>query len=174
MGDQNQWKRQSKQPLHETNEVLRPKDATLGKTTRISIHSLPREALALILGHCPDLDTLLKLASTHPMLRKSIYHQRLLSCDCCESPLFKDDSLTKAAPHTRSFSCSVCHQKFCGFTLFDYNKRYCKPQICDGCGAIECSRCMEAHSSEDQQDGYGTENYCEECQGEFEFGMGGC
>jgi hypothetical protein len=143
-------------------------------TDTISIHSLPNDAVALILRHCPDLDTLLNLASTSPVLRRAIYQENLLNCDRCKSPFFSDEELSDAAPHTKVFSCSVCHEKLCGYTLFDYDRRKCKPQACDGCGKIECIKCMEGHSTEEQADGYGTENYCEECQGEFEFGMGGC
>ena len=147
-------------------------DTDLGTTKRISIDTLPADALTLVMGHCPDLDTLRNLASTSPALRKAIY-QHNLSCDSCRSPFFADDSL-KASPHTKAFSCSVCHQRFCGFTLFDYDRRKCKPQVCDGCGTIECSKCMEAHTTDEQADGYGTENYCAICQESFEFGMGGC
>ena len=141
-------------------------------TERISIDNLPTDALTQVLGHCPDLDTVRNLASTSAALRISIYHQNL-SCDSCKSPFFADDSL-KASPHTKAFSCSVCHQRFCGFTLFDYDRRKCKPQVCDGCGAIECSKCMEAHTTDEEADGYGTENYCAVCQENYEFGMGGC
>lgn len=147
-------------------------DAAFCIMERISIDNLPTDALTQVLGHCPDLDTVRNLASTSPALRKSIYHQNL-SCDSCKSPFFADDSL-KASPNTKAFSCSVCHQRFCGFTLFDYDRRKCKPQVCDGCGAIECSNCMEAHTTDEEADGYGTENYCAVCQENYEFGMGGC
>lgn len=155
----------------ERNEV-EPPFSEDGATT--SIQSLPSDAVALILRHCPDLDTLLNLASTSHVLRQAIYRENLLTCDYCKGSLFSNEDLLEAAPHTKAFSCSVCHTKLCGYVLFDYDKRKCKPQACDGCGKIECIKCMEAHATEEETDGYGTENYCEDCQGEFEFGMGGC
>lgn len=143
-----------------------------------SIQDLPNEALALVLEHCPDLESITNLAQAakdhRPSVRRAIYHENLLSCDRCKNPFFSDEDLSIVAPHTKAFSCSVCHQKLCGYLLFDYDRKGCKPQVCDGCGKIECMRCMQAHATEEQSDGYGTENYCEDCQGEFEFGMGGC
>ena len=161
---------------HETSLLMPPrnKENIEVAVANTSIHSLPHDTIALILAHCPDLDTLLNVAATSSMLRYAIYRENLLSCDRCKCPFFNDADLSEATPHTKAFSCSVCGEKLCGYTLFDYDKRKCKPQACDGCGKIECIKCMEAHATDEQADGYGTENYCEICQGEFEFGMGGC
>eukprot|EP00532_Pseudo-nitzschia_australis_P019881 CAMPEP_0168305516 /NCGR_PEP_ID=MMETSP0142_2-20121227/50491_1 /TAXON_ID=44445 /ORGANISM="Pseudo-nitzschia australis, Strain 10249 10 AB" /LENGTH=179 /DNA_ID=CAMNT_0008257021 /DNA_START=17 /DNA_END=556 /DNA_ORIENTATION=- len=152
-------------------------DSTDIASDRGSLHSiqdLPPDVFALIVSHCPDLKSITELGSTSTPLRRMIFHQSLLNCDRCRTPLFADEDLSVRAPHTKAFSCSVCHAKLCGYQLFDYDRRNCKPQRCDGCGSLECLACMKAHTSEEHADGYGTENYCEACQGEFEFGMGGC
>jgi len=167
-------KRQQPQPMSKPEEVHGEQPYSKRGLANASIKSLPIDALAIIFRHCPDLDTLLNLASADPVLRRAIYHGNILTCDCCDSPLFSNEDLSEAAPDTKVFSCSVCHAKLCGYTKYDYDKRRCKPQVCQGCGKIECIRCMEAHSTDEDADGYGTENYCEDCQAEFEYGMGGC
>jgi hypothetical protein len=149
------------------------------------LDTLPNEALGLIIKHvCSDLTSILNLATISDTIRIAIYDQKLLHCDHCNIPFFSNNSLSMTinnndnnavTPHTKAFSCATCHDKLCGYTLFDYDRRKCKPQCCDGCGKIECQRCLDAHlNKEENVDGYGTENYCENCQDEFEFGMGGC
>ena len=152
--------------------------------TLLLLDTLPNEAIGLIIKHaCSDMTSILNLATISDTIRIAIYDQKLLHCDQCNIPLFINNSLSininnnenAVTPHTKAFSCGTCHDKLCGYTLFDYDRRKCKPQRCDGCGTIECQRCMDAHiNKEENVDGYGTENYCENCQGEFEFGMGGC
>ena len=142
--------------------------------TAPTIHSLPGDAVALVARHAPDLETLKNLAAASPLLRKTLFEENLLCCDHCHNALYSDDSLKQPAPHTQPFSCAVCRGKFCGFRLFDYARRSCKPQKCDGCGTIECLDCLQKHTTDEQMDGYGTENYCSGCQEEYEFGMGGC
>ena len=156
------------------------------KPSLLLLDTLPNEAIGLIIQHvCSDLTSILNLATISETIRIAIYDQKLLHCDHCNIPFFSNNSLsmtinntdTNAAvtPHTKAFSCGTCHDKLCGYTLFDYDRRKCKPQCCDGCGTMECQRCLDAHlNNEENVDGYGTENYCENCQGEFEFGMGGC
>lgn len=139
-----------------------------------SIEYLPGDALALIVNYCPDLNSIQNLASSSRLLRTAIFRQNLLHCDRCQIPLFEDSLLSVATPHTQPVSCAICQAKLCGYQLFDYGRKNCKPQRCDGCGAIECLACMESHVSDEFADGYGTENYCGACQAEFEFGMGGC
>ncbi|VEU34917.1 unnamed protein product [Pseudo-nitzschia multistriata] len=140
----------------------------------IPLQDLPCDAFALVVSYCPDLESLTNLGSASHPLGRMVFRQNLLNCDRCRIPLFADENLSSRTPHTRAFSCSVCRSTLCGYQLFDYDRRNCKPQKCDGCGSIECRACMEAHTSDEHADGYGTENYCKACQGEFEFGMGGC
>ncbi len=139
-----------------------------------TIHSLPGDAVAMVAKNTPDLETLQNLAAASPLLRTALFENNLLSCDHCQTPLYADATLKQPAKHTKPFSCSVCHSKFCGYQLFDYSRKQCKPVRCDGCGAVECLKCLQAHTTEEQMDGYGTENYCASCQEEYEFGMGGC
>mmetsp|Transcript_30038 Transcript_30038/g.45553 ORF Transcript_30038/g.45553 Transcript_30038/m.45553 type:complete len:174 (-) Transcript_30038:175-696(-) len=158
-------------PLEENKEEPLCSTRDAAKT---SIHSLPDDAVALILRNCPDMNTLMNVASASPVIRRTMYHQLLLTCYRCQTHLFSDENLSEPAFQTKAFSCSVCHEKLCGYTRYDYDRRKCKPQICDACGKIECMRCMESHFTDEQADVYGTENYCEDCQAAFEFGMGGC
>lgn len=137
-----------------------------GSTTRLQC--LPKDAISAILKNCDDFQTILNIAQ-NDRLREAIYSQGW-KCGHCQNPIFTDSDLS-TAKHVNPFICAVCQENFCGEAV-DYDKRSCRPQKCDGCGKIECFRCLEAHMGD--EDGYGSENYCEECQAEFEFGMGGC
>ena len=135
-------------------------------TTRLQ--ALPKDAISSILQHCSDFRSILSIAQNE-YLRNVIYSQRW-ECKHCRNEIFINSELT-TRKHAHPFTCSVCHGKFCGETV-NYDKRFCRPQRCDGCGKLECHECLDAHMRE--SDGYGMENYCRECQAEFEFGMGGC
>mmetsp|Transcript_7353 Transcript_7353/g.14011 ORF Transcript_7353/g.14011 Transcript_7353/m.14011 type:complete len:147 (+) Transcript_7353:159-599(+) len=132
------------------------------------LQSLPNYAISSILQHCSDFQSILSIAQNEA-LRQVIYSQSW-KCGHCHDQIYMAPDLT-TRKHANPFMCSVCHGKFCGEAV-DYDKRFCRPQKCDGCGKLECHKCLEAHM--DKDDGYGTESYCQECQAEFEFGMGGC
>ena len=135
---------------------------------RQRLQSLPVDAISSILGLCSDFDSIKNLGQ-NDHLRQTIYNQHW-KCMRCQDEIFKAADL-RTDPHASPFMCQVCQQKFCGQAV-DYDKRFCRPQTCDGCGKVECHRCMSAHMV--NGDGYGTENFCEDCQAEFDFGMGGC
>ena len=165
-----------------------------GDVDVIRLHTLPTDAIGSILNHCSDFASILNLGQTYPLLSQAIFSQHW-TCQNCSDPIFEslDDieqtyesniirnghpsALATTGQHFNRrkrktpFMCAVCHAKFCGETV-DYDKRYCRPQPCDGCGKIECHTCLSAHLG--NSDGYGTENYCQDCQAEFDFGMGGC
>lgn len=130
--------------------------------------------MSQVLNHCSDFPTILNLVNaSEDDFQAAVYNQGW-KCHRCRDPLFVGSSpLLETNKHTNPFICAVCQKKMCGESI-DYDRRYRRPQKCDGCGKIECYDCQQAHMQEDSDDGYGTENYCEECQAEFEFGMGGC
>ena len=141
-----------------------------------SVDRLPMDAIVLIVQYCEtDFTTLRNLVQSCARMRKVIHQHKLLHCDHCSVALYVDEECTIPTPNTRLFSCHGCSAKLCGYQFFDYDRRQCKPQTCEGCGQIECYQCLEAHTNnETNEDGYGTESYCNKCQSEFEFGMGGC
>ena len=143
--------------------------AAPGDQQQHQLQALPSDALSSILEHCPDIQSILNLGQTSDKLREAIYHQKW-KCKNCRDPIFVASDLSSAR-FANPFMCGVCRAKLCGQSV-DYDKRLCRPQKCDGCGKVECHSCMSAHMG--NEDGYGTENYCEACQAEFEFGMGGC
>jgi len=162
-----------------SSSVSSASSITSSSSLSLLLDTLPNEAIGLIIKHaCSDMTSIMNLATISDTIRIAIYDQQLLHCDRCSISLFSNNSLsisTAFTPHTKAFICATCHGKLCGYTLFDYDRKKCKPHRCDGCGKIECQRCMDAHlNNDDNVDGYGTENYCENCQDEFEFGMGGC
>ena len=72
----------------------------------------------------------------------------------------------------RSYNESAPHGKFCGETI-DYDKRFCRPQLCEGCGTTECRKCM--WSSFGRRGGYGNDSscLCLDCQDEYGGAGGG-
>ena len=137
---------------------------------------LPQDAMSQILIHCSDFSTILNIAKASPVFQSTIYNQGW-KCHRCSDPLFVGggslSSSLETNKHANPFICAVCHKKICGESIA-YDRRHCRPQKCDGCGKVECYDCQQAHMQDINDDGYGTENYCAECQAEFEFGMGGC
>ena len=139
-------------------------------STNLRLDKLPHNAMSQVLVHCcSDFSTILNLANASQVFQATIYNQNW-KCHRCSDPLFLGSSL-ETNKLAKPFICGVCHKKICGESI-DHDRRHCRPQKCDGCGKIECYDCQQAHMH--YSDGYGTENYCEECQAEFEFGMGGC
>lgn len=148
------------------------------------MHNLPSDAVSAILNQCSDFQSIFALGQSSPQLQEAIYNQQW-ACTKCTDLIFKTpNELKGASSSTKSrrrrhdnnitkqpFICQVCHDKFCGERV-DYDKRFCRPQKCSGCGKVECYQCMTNHMGND--DGYGSENYCADCQAEFEFSMGGC
>ena len=139
-------------------------------TPTFLLEQLPQDALSQVVDLCADsLTQIRQLAAASDVVRGAIFHQHW-KCHRCNDPLFvaSDLSTTKLA---KPFVCGVCHGKFCGASI-DYSKRHCRPQRCEGCHKVECYECQQQHLL--HLDGYGTENYCQDCQAEFDFGMGGC
>ena len=134
-----------------------------------SLQGLPVDALSTILSHCTDFQSLLSLGNSSARMQETIYQQSY-GCKNCRGNIFISPHL-ETPQYSKPFICAVCHGKLCG-NWADYDKRKCKAQKCDGCGKVECSACQGKHMV--NQDGYGTENYCQDCQETFEFGMGGC
>mmetsp|Transcript_27814 Transcript_27814/g.67671 ORF Transcript_27814/g.67671 Transcript_27814/m.67671 type:complete len:167 (+) Transcript_27814:82-582(+) len=164
----------SRSPSSNKNRPVSPHQEdgdSSSSTNLLRLDKLPQDAMSQVLVHCcSDFSTIRSLANASQVFQATIYNQDW-KCHCCSDPLFVGSDL-ETNKHAQPFICAVCHKKLCGESI-DYDRRHCRPQKCDGCGKIECYHCQQAHM-QDSSDGYGTENYCEECQAEFEFGMGGC
>ena len=134
------------------------------------LEALPQDALSQVVDLCADsLSQIRNMAGASEGLRETIYQQQW-KCHKCHCSIFVASDLT-TDKHAKPFVCGVCHRKFCGESV-DYDRRHCRPQRCEGCGKVECYDCQQQHLQ--AADGYGTENYCQDCQAEFDFGMGGC
>lgn len=145
-------------------------EEAINPSVNSKLQALPSDAMGCILNQISDATTLMNLAASNPAMKIAIFQQGW-TCRNCHTCIFIDPQLNSASPQAHFFMCFVCHGKFCGERV-DYDKRHCRRQTCSGCGQVECHACMEAHLGND--DGYGTENYCQECQDKFEFNMGGC
>ena len=130
-----------------------------------ALQALPGNAITAILQHCSDFDSILNLAKTSDAIRMAIYLQQW-PCSRCNTQIFADADLTTST-HAAPFMCSVCHEKLCGESV-DYEKRWCRPQKCNGCGKLECHQCLEARVG--NADGSGSENMCQKCQLSMEEG----
>jgi len=146
------------------------------------LEGLPADALCCIVSYsAADMATIDNLAAASHRLQKVILQQLQWKCKTCtelifpppESTISTTTTTTTTHPGTaKPFICEVCHGTFCGSKSADYHKRHCRPELCHGCGKQECHVCLESHLG--GADAYGSENYCQDCQAEFEFGMGGC
>ena len=159
------------------------------------LERLPEDAICSVLDYCSDLETVLNLGRINSRFRDMVLRQNW-HCDRCSTAIFAsisgsiddddDDnnnnekqehvldfySKSSSSSSCKPFVCSSCNGKFCGETI-DYDKRFCRPQLCEGCGTTECRKCM--WSSFGRRGGYGNDSscLCLDCQDEYGGAGGG-